>query len=145
MAVLKNTYHTKSADETKALGREFAGRLERGDSVGLIGDLGAGKTCLVQGVAEGLGIRGCIKSPSFTMVNVYKGGEKGPLFHMDLYRIEKAAHLDGLGLEEYICSDGVSVIEWAERSPALMPELKYVIRITSGGESERDIEIEERA
>ena len=82
------SFETKSPEETEALGKRVAGELVAGDVVGLIGELGSGKTCFVRGVAWGLGSEGLIKSPSFTIINIYEGGRL-PLHHIDLYRIAR--------------------------------------------------------
>jgi|SRR5882672_216839 len=108
------TLISHSPVETAALGREWAGSLNRGGIIGLSGDLGAGKTQLVKGIAEGLGIAARVHSPTFSLVNIYKGGRL-TLFHLDLYRLESREQIAAAGLEEYLRPDGVTVIEWAER------------------------------
>jgi tRNA threonylcarbamoyladenosine biosynthesis protein TsaE len=108
-------FTTNSPDETEELGRGLAERLTPGDVLALVGELGSGKTRFVQGIARGLDIRGYIKSPSFTIINIYEGGRL-PLYHIDLFRISSSGELDGLGLEEYIYGKGISVIEWADRA-----------------------------
>lgn len=105
---------THSPAETESIGEVWGREAQRGLVIGLSGDLGAGKTQLVRGIARGLGITGRIHSPTFTLVNVYSGGRL-PLFHLDLYRLETAEQILGAGLEEYLHPDGVAVIEWAER------------------------------
>ena len=145
----QRSFTTNSPEETEALGRELAGGLKPGDVVALTGELGSGKTCFVQGLAKGLGITGYTKSPSFTIVNVYKGGKGGrggrlPLYHIDLFRIGGGGELDGLGLEEYIYGEGVSVIEWADRAIEILPERAIVVRFSYKGETERSIEFERR-
>jgi tRNA threonylcarbamoyladenosine biosynthesis protein TsaE len=96
------------------LGAGWGRQVERGSVIALSGDLGAGKTQLVKGIARGLGIHERVHSPTFTLVNIYGGGRL-PLFHLDLYRLETRDQIIGAGLEEYFQPDGVSVIEWAER------------------------------
>lgn len=105
---------TKSEAETEELARQFATTLRPGDVVLLAGDLGAGKTTFVRGLAQGLGID-CeqVSSPTFTLVHEYRGGRL-TLYHVDLYRLEKAA-TDDLGLEELGVRDGVLAIEWPDR------------------------------
>src|SRR5512135_3003308 len=100
--------------ETEALGESWGRAVRRGLVLGLSGDLGAGKTQLVKGLARGLGIKARVQSPTFALVNCYSGGRL-PLFHLDLYRLETAEQLLGAGLEEYLQPAGVTVIEWAER------------------------------
>lgn len=99
--------------ETQRLGALLGALLAPGDVVLLHGDLGAGKTALTQGIAAGLGVPGTVNSPTFTILKEYFG--RLPLFHFDLYRIESPDEVTTLGFEDYFDSDGVSVIEWAER------------------------------
>ncbi len=108
------TFTSHSSAETQALGESWGRAAERGLIIGLSGDLGAGKTQLVKGLARGLGVPGRVHSPTFTLVNVYSGGRL-TLFHVDLYRLETPAQIAAAGLEEYLQPEGVTVIEWAER------------------------------
>jgi tRNA threonylcarbamoyladenosine biosynthesis protein TsaE len=108
------TFISHNPEETETLGQRLAERLDAGAVVGLSGDLGAGKTRLVQGIARALGIRGRVQSPTFALVNVHAEG-RIPLYHLDLYRLDTPAQIQSAGLEEYLGSDGVTVIEWAER------------------------------
>ena len=111
---------TNSEEETAALARELAGRLKPGDVVLLSGNLGAGKTAFVRGLASGLGIDPDeVSSPTFTLVHEYRGGRL-TLYHADLYRLERAA-TDELGLEEMGVADGVLAIEWPDRLTHAMP------------------------
>ena len=103
-----------SPAETAALGESWGREAERGLVIGLCGDLGAGKTQLVKGLARGLGIAERVRSPTFALVNIYAGGRL-PLFHLDLYRLETREQIAAAGLEEYLQPEGVTVIEWAER------------------------------
>ena len=103
-----------SPKDTEALGEEFGRKAKTGWVIALSGDLGAGKTQFVKGLARGLGIAGRIHSPTFTLVNEYAGGRL-KLFHLDLYRIETPEQMLSAGIEEFLKPDGVSVIEWAER------------------------------
>ena len=100
--------------ETEALGEAWGREATNGLVIALSGDLGAGKTCLVRGIARGLGIAARVHSPTFTLVNVYSGGRL-VLFHLDLYRLETREQILTAGLEEYLKPNGVAVIEWAER------------------------------
>ena len=100
--------------ETESLGEAWGREAQRGFVIALTGDLGAGKTQLVRGLARGLGCTSRVHSPTFTLVNVYAGGRL-PLFHLDLYRLETPEQIHGAGAEEYLQPDGVAVIEWAER------------------------------
>ena len=108
---------SKSPAETEALGEQFGRAAQRGTVIALSGDLGAGKTQFVRGLARGLGISGRVHSPTFTLVNEYGGGRL-KLFHLDLYRLETAEQILSAGIEEYLKPEGVSVVEWAERLKA---------------------------
>jgi len=110
------TFISHSPAETEALGERWGREAQRGLVIALSGDLGAGKTQLVKGLARGLGVTSRVHSPTFTLVNEYSGGRLR-LFHLDLYRLETRAQILGAGLEEYLQSEGVTVIEWAERWP----------------------------
>jgi tRNA threonylcarbamoyladenosine biosynthesis protein TsaE len=100
--------------ETEALGEAWGREAQRGWVIALTGDLGAGKTQLVRGLARGLGCTARVHSPTFTLVNTYEGGRL-TLFHLDLYRLETLDQIHGAGVDEYLEPDGVAVIEWAER------------------------------
>jgi tRNA threonylcarbamoyladenosine biosynthesis protein TsaE len=108
------TYISNSPAETEALGERWGRAAQAGLVLALSGDLGAGKTQLVKGLARGLGVTARVHSPTFTLVNEYAGGRLR-LFHLDLYRLETPAQLRSAGVEEYLQPDGVAVIEWAER------------------------------
>lgn len=137
----QRVYTTRSPEETEGLGEKLSEELREGDCVALIGDLGGGKTRFVRGIAKGLGSRGFVKSPSFTIINIYEGGRL-PLNHIDLYRIGKADELESAGLEEFIYGRCVSVIEWADRVPELLNSCRILARFTYLNENERKIEIE---
>jgi tRNA threonylcarbamoyladenosine biosynthesis protein TsaE len=129
-----------SPAETEALGEKFGRAAQRGFVIALSGDLGAGKTQFVRGVARGLEIPSRVHSPTFTLVNEYGGGRL-KLFHLDLYRLETAEQILSAGVEEFLSPDGVAVIEWAERIYDLRSticDLKQV-KIEISGESERKI------
>ncbi|MCU1386431.1 MAG: ADP-binding protein [Acidobacteria bacterium] len=133
------TVTTTSEDETAAVGRDLAATLSAGDVLLLHGDLGAGKTAFVRGLAEGLGVpRDEVSSPTFTLIQEYRGGRL-TLFHVDLYRIEDPREFDELGLDE-IAEDGVLAVEWAERLPAPPPHAVR-ISIEHAGEAKRRISI----
>ena len=108
------TFISHSPGETEAFGEELGRRAVTGLVIGLSGDLGAGKTSLVRGLARGLGITSRVHSPTFTLVNEYNGGRL-KLYHLDLYRLETPEQLRSAGIEEFLAPDGVAVIEWAER------------------------------
>lgn len=127
---------SNSCDHTVRLGEALGRRLNAGDVVALTGDLGAGKTAFVQGIAFGMGIRGRVTSPTFTIVNEYEGPI--PLFHVDFYRLEHAAELINIGFEEYFERGGVVVVEWAERFVDALPADRLDVRIEiTGPESRR--------
>ncbi len=114
---------THHPDDTRRLGKIFASWLQPGDSIPLVGEMGSGKTCFVQGVASGLGVgEGLIvNSPSFTLINQYPG--RIPLYHVDLFRLESSRDLDDLELIELIHGDGVTLIEWPDLILSRIPEL----------------------
>jgi tRNA threonylcarbamoyladenosine biosynthesis protein TsaE len=105
---------SRSPAETEALGEAWGLEAESGLVIGLCGELGAGKTQLVKGLARGLGIAARVQSPSFALVNIYAGGRL-KLFHLDLYRLDTPGQAFAAGLEEYLQPEGVTVIEWAEK------------------------------
>ena len=113
--------------ETFELGKQFAAPLRRGDVLALEGDLGAGKTQFAKGLAAGLGVESDVTSPTFTLIHEYPGGRL-PLFHIDLYRLEEEDEVLGIGLDEYLDGDGVTVIEWADKFAALMPAGVHWVR-----------------
>lgn len=108
------TFISHNPAETESLGESWGRDAQRGLVIALSGDLGAGKTQLVKGLARGLGITARVHSPTFTLVNEYAGGRL-KLFHLDLYRLETREQIFSAGLEEYLQPEGVAVIEWAER------------------------------
>ena len=127
-------WETASPDETKALAALLAPHLRAGDAVVLSGDLGAGKTQFVQGVAAGLGIDAAVTSPTFNILLEYEGGRL-PLYHFDLYRLDDPDELEDVGFYETVDGDGASFIEWGERFPDALPYsyLEICIRTTDGG------------
>jgi tRNA threonylcarbamoyladenosine biosynthesis protein TsaE len=134
------TFISHNPTETVSLGEAWGRRAQSGWVIALSGELGAGKTQLVKGVAGGLGITARVHSPTFTLVNEYGGGRLR-LFHLDLYRLETREQILSAGLEEFLSPDGVTVIEWAERIYDLrfmICDLKKV-RIEIMGVTERKI------
>lgn len=109
---------SRSAEHTRRLGVRLGKLLQGGEIIGLVGELGTGKTCFVRGLTEGLEVsrETWIRSPTFTLVNEYQG--RLPIYHIDLYRIESTGELEDLNLREYLYSNGVSLIEWFEYFPA---------------------------
>lgn len=104
---------THSADETQALGQRLAKRLLPGDVIAYFGDLGAGKTALTRGIAQGLGVTDLVTSPTYTIVNEYLTG-RIPLFHFDMYRLGSSDELFDIGWEDYLARGGVCAVEWSE-------------------------------
>jgi tRNA threonylcarbamoyladenosine biosynthesis protein TsaE len=135
---MAQTFETRSPEETHALGRRMAGELRRGDCLALVGNLGAGKTALVRGLAEGLGCdAGLVSSPTYVLVQEYPARDGLGLFHIDLYRMsEPEAELADLGLEEML-ENGVVVIEWADRVAAALPKDHLKLSIDIDGETSR--------
>ena len=138
-------YISKSLEETQKIASEFAKTLKEGDVLCMYGDLGAGKTAFVQGLAKGLGIEDHVTSPTFTIVNEYYGSM--PLYHFDVYRIADSDEMYEISYEEYVYGDGVSVIEWPQLIDDILPEKRYEITILKDydkGEDYRTIEIKEK-
>lgn len=136
-------YTSYSPEETEKIAYEFSQRLNAGDVVCMYGELGAGKTAFVRGIARGLGIKDHITSPTFTIVNEYCG--KMPLYHFDVYRIADEDEMYEIGYEEYIDGDGVSVIEWPQLIKDILPKSYYSVKIDrnyEAGENSRIITIE---
>ncbi len=136
--VVTMVIESRSPHETKSWGRRLASLLEGGELLGLIGDLGAGKTVFIKGLASGLSLREeDILSPTFTMIQEHHG--RFPLYHIDLYRLEEAT-LDDLGLREYLFSAGVAAVEWFERLRD-SAEMEFLsVRISYAGANLRRIE-----
>lgn len=133
------TIITHSADATEAAGEQLGRELGAGDVVGLCGGLGAGKTCFVRGVARALGVPGRPLSPTFTLINEYRGTR--PVYHVDAYRLESLAEMAGLGLEEYFDGEGVTLVEWADKMRGLLPARALCVRIEGVGDEPRTITI----
>jgi tRNA threonylcarbamoyladenosine biosynthesis protein TsaE len=132
------SFVTKSAAETIELGRTLASQLKAGDVVAFYGDLGAGKTTMIKGIAVGLGVADVVKSPSFVIVTEYAG--KLPVYHVDLYRLGENSDFESIGLDSYLDGDGVCLIEWAERAEKVLPDRAIRVRMSVEG-SGRRIEI----
>ena len=119
---------SRSAEETFAMGEFMAKKLQPGMVLCLNGDLGVGKTVFVKGIARGLGITEPVVSPTFTLLQEYKGG-RIPLYHFDVYRIEDEEEMFEIGFDDYLYGDGVCLIEWAENVKGLLPENAVSITI----------------
>lgn len=131
----------RNPQETFELGKEFASATQAGDVVVLCGDLGAGKTQFVKGLAAGLGVKTEVTSPTFTLVHEYPGTEL-TLFHIDLYRLEEPQEAVNIGLEEYVDSKGITAIEWGDKFPELMPKSSRWVRFRVLGGDLRQIEFQ---
>jgi len=132
------TFISNSPAETESFGRQFAENVKSGDVLALTGELGAGKTQFVKGLVAGLGDRGVVTSPTFTLIHEYSRGRL-PVYHFDFLRLENQPAAERLGLEEYFFGDGVSVIEWADRFRELIPENARWISFETKSEEQRAI------
>lgn len=133
----------KSHKEMISLGKKTATSLKKGDIIGLSGELGAGKTVFIKGLAKGLKIKEEPSSPSFVIINEYNG--KLPLYHFDVYRLDDIKQMDDLGYEEYFYGNGVTVIEWVEKIEKLIKGdwVKVTIEYTKN-DNERLVEIKSK-
>jgi tRNA threonylcarbamoyladenosine biosynthesis protein TsaE len=131
-----------SAEETFTLGKKIALQLTAGSVVALKGELGSGKTCLAKGIADGLGIKENILSPTYTIINEYKSGYNCCLFHIDAYRLDNEEDFEALGGSEIISGNGIFIIEWSNRIEKSIPKnaIYITIEITDG--NTRKIKIE---
>ncbi|MBU1125788.1 MAG: tRNA (adenosine(37)-N6)-threonylcarbamoyltransferase complex ATPase subunit type 1 TsaE [Candidatus Omnitrophica bacterium] len=126
-----------SVKDTLRIGRRIARHLKGGEIICLHGELGAGKTVLVKGIAEGLGIKAdAVMSPTFILIRVHTSG-KFPLYHADLYRLRHIQEVMDLGYEEYLYGKGITVIEWADRLGNLLPTQYFKIELMHRGNSQR--------
>ncbi|WP_139492036.1 tRNA (adenosine(37)-N6)-threonylcarbamoyltransferase complex ATPase subunit type 1 TsaE [Brevibacillus dissolubilis] len=126
--------------ETQSLAERLATLLTAGDMLCLEGNLGAGKTTFTQGLARGLGVRGTVNSPTFTIIKEYNG--RLPLYHMDVYRV--ADDVDSLGLDEYFFGEGVCVVEWASLIEDVLPAERLTITLRVTDEQTREMHLEPR-
>ena len=129
---------TNTPEETEALGARLARALEPGAVVAFTGDLGAGKTAFVRGLARGLGVQDRVTSPTFTIVNEYEGGRL-PLFHFDLYRLGCADELFDIGWEDYLARGGVCAVEWSERMEELLEPGTIRVDLRRGEDEDRRV------
>jgi len=134
-----NRMLTKSAEETRNAGKQLGDSLRPGDIVALRGPLGAGKTVFAQGVAESLGIREPVTSPTYTLISEYEG--RMPLYHMDLYRLGSPEEFTWLGVQEMLDGTGISLIEWSERAGEELPERTITVSIELEENDNRSITI----
>jgi len=132
-------YTTHSESETEALGESLAQKLRAGDVVALYGDLGAGKTAFVRGMARGLNSPMRVTSPTFTIVNEYEGSI--PLFHFDMYRLGGPDELFGIGWDDYLARGGICVVEWSENVEDIFDGTEYSVTIEKLSEDDRKITV----
>jgi tRNA threonylcarbamoyladenosine biosynthesis protein TsaE len=124
----EETFLSNNADQTRQWGRELAERLSPGDVVALIGELGAGKTVLAQGILKGLGVEEVVQSPSFIMAREYDS--RIPAVHLDLYRLHSSDEFLALGFDEYMDNQHILIIEWAEKIEDILPRRCWRIRLS---------------
>jgi tRNA threonylcarbamoyladenosine biosynthesis protein TsaE len=136
---MADTVQSRSPEETAAAGERLAETLGPGDVVALTGELGAGKTCFTQGLARGLGVTGRAVSPTFVLVNEYRG--RVPVHHVDAYRTGSLTELLDLGLDELFAGDGITIVEWADKLLPLLPAHTVHVHIAGVGDEPRDITI----
>jgi len=136
---MPDRFESRSPEETQAIAASLAEELGPGDVVALTGELGAGKTCFAQGLARGLGVAGRAVSPTFVLVNEYRG--RLPVHHVDAYRTESLTELLDLGLDELFAGDGVTVVEWADKLLPLLPPHAVHVLIEGVGDEPRAITI----
>lgn len=132
--------NTKNETETENAGESFSKTLKRGTVVALYGDLGAGKTAFIRGMARGLGITARVSSPTFTLVNEYSGEKE--LFHFDMYRLSGGDELFGIGWDDYLSRNGICAVEWSENVEDAFNGDEITVRIDKISENERKITIE---
>lgn len=132
-----------STEQTRRVGERLGRLLQPGHIVCLQGDLGAGKTCLAQGIGRGLGIESAITSPTFILVNEYQApGATHKLYHVDLYRVETVTEAHGIGLEDIFYGDDICVIEWAERVSEMLPADRLWITLRYVDDTKRALQFE---
>jgi tRNA threonylcarbamoyladenosine biosynthesis protein TsaE len=132
---------SKSVDETRNLGREFASGLKNTDVVALYGELGSGKTQFVKGICTGLGVKQVVNSPTFIIVNEYNSASIPVIYHFDFYRIRSRDEIIGIGFTDYLNSGGLVIIEWPEFIENDLPEGTKKVFFNFHGESENSREI----
>jgi tRNA threonylcarbamoyladenosine biosynthesis protein TsaE len=131
---------SRSEEETLDIAAALARKLTPGTVVALTGDLGAGKTVFVRGVAAALGVTGPVTSPTFTLIQEYRGAVT--LYHMDLYRLNRPEEMVAIGVEDYFYGDGICLVEWAEKLGELLPGDAVRITIRHRDDQRREIEIQ---
>ena len=136
----KTEFISHSQKETEQFAASLASKLKKNAVLAFSGDLGAGKTCFVRGLANGLGFTGTVNSPTFSLVNEYLGGRL-PLYHFDMYRIETWDDLETTGFFEYLNEDGILAVEWSENIENALPENTIRIEIQPIHENARKITV----
>ncbi|MBR4179611.1 MAG: tRNA (adenosine(37)-N6)-threonylcarbamoyltransferase complex ATPase subunit type 1 TsaE [Treponema sp.] len=134
------TFHTKTEQETIALGEKIGRLLKKGDIIAMQGTLAAGKTTITKGIARALEITDTITSPTFCLISEYYG--RMPLYHFDVYRLEGTEDFINLGADDMLYGDGVSIIEWSEKIMDELPSRTIILRLTPQEDGSRIIEIE---
>jgi len=135
------TLVSRSPAETQAIGERLGAGLGAGAVIACTGELGAGKTCFLQGLARGLGVETDVTSPTFVLVNCYRG--RLPVYHFDAYRTDSLTEVVELGIEEMLHGDGVTVIEWADKLLPLLPARTIRVHLEGLGDEPREITIDE--
>lgn len=138
MPAAKLIANLSTQEETIRFGESMADGLRSGDVIALTGGLGAGKTHLVKGLTRGMGSPADVSSPTFSLVHEYVGGSL-PVFHFDLYRLDDACELRGIGWEDYVDGDGVCLVEWADKFPQEMPQRTRWYRLETMPEGGRQL------
>lgn len=133
-------HKTSSETESKELAKKIASLIKPGTVIALTGDLGAGKTTFTQGFCQALNITAYVTSPTFTLINIYQG--QVPIYHIDLYRLNQEEEAYDIGIEDYLpTSDGITILEWADKFPELLPDNCLSIKIDYESNSSRKFEI----
>ena len=133
---------SNSPEETQDFGARLGQLAQPGDVFLLVGELGAGKTCLAQGIARGLGIKEYAASPSFVVVRQLYG--RLPLYHMDFYRLDNLEEIADLGLDDYFYGQGVSVVEWADKGLSLLPPEHLLVEMSYVSDTGRRLKLKAR-
>jgi tRNA threonylcarbamoyladenosine biosynthesis protein TsaE len=131
------TFISNSPEETESFGQQFAGTVKPGDVIALVGELGSGKTQFVKGLVAAIGVTTPATSPTFTLLHEYSG--RVPVYHFDFFRVENRESAERLGLDDYFFGDGLSVVEWADRFPDLIPSTARWILFETKSETQRAI------
>lgn len=131
-------FFSRSPEQTRRIGVRLGGALQAGDIICLQGDLGAGKTTLVQGIAQGWGSRDSVSSPTFILVNVYRRADAGQLFHMDAYRLDSTPEAEEMDIDTML-AQGPLIVEWPERIDGLVPHENLWIKLEHVDEEEREM------